>query len=467
MVNILKRRSIDATKGPILSQFILFAIPIAIGGIIQTLFNAADMIVLGNFASSVQVGAVGATTVIISLLVQTCIGLSGGAQVVLSQSFGEGYGERIRKATNTTLWIAIVLGVIVTAVAIPISEPLLHMTKCPEECLEDAAVYMKIYFAATPAIMIYNYGGAIIRSSGDSQRPLYYLIASGLLNVVLNFILCLILPRKVMAVAIATFASQVLGAALIIIHLIRMDGPCRLRLSGFLPDGRMLSRIMFLGIPCALSTALYPISNLQIQSAINSFGASATAGNAAASTIEGLVFCFNGAFGTAALTFVGQNYGARMPERIRETVRKTVFFCGAVGFVVGYICLLLGRFTLIPFLPDDLLAIEYGMIRFKYLMTVFFITTMNNVVSNTLGAFGYSALNTLNTVISVFGFRMVWMTFIYPTYPTYDTLFQCYTISWILSFIINLVIFAILYPKKIKKLMRSNASALSVSEDMQ
>ncbi len=459
MVNILKRRSIDATKGPILSQFIRFAVPIAIGGIIQTLFNAADMIVLGNFASSVQVGAVGATTVIISLLVQTCIGLSGGAQVVLSQSFGEGEKEKIRKAANTTLWIAVVLGIIVTVVAISVSEALLRMTKCPEECFDDAALYMKIYFAAAPAIMIYNYGGAIIRSSGDSQRPLYYLIASGVLNVGLNFVLCLVLPKKVMAVAIATLVSQLLGAALVIIHLIRTDGPCKLSLKSFLPDGRAFSRIMLIGLPSALNTALYPISNLQIQSAINSFGASATAGNAAASSIEGFVFCFNAAFGTSVLTFVGQNYGAKKPERIREIIRKTVLLCGVVGFVIGYACLFLGRFALILFVPDDVSAIAYGMVRFKYLMTVFFITTINGVLSNSLGAFGYSALNMLNTVVTVFGLRMIWMAFVYPANPTYDILFQCYTVSWVLSFAVNLIIFLTVYPRKLKSLREGSVAA--------
>ena len=452
MINILKRRSIDATKGPILSQFILFALPIAIGGIIQSLFNAADMIVLGNYASSVQVASVGATTVIISLLIQTCIGLSGGAQVVLSQSFGEGEKEKIRKATNTTLWIAIVLGILVTAVAIPASETLLRVTKCPDECFVDAAAYLKIYFAAAPAILIYNYGGAIIRSSGDSQRPLYYLIASGVLNVVLNFILCIVLSQKVLAVAIATLASQVLGAALVIIHLVKTEAPCRLTLKGFLPDGKILSKIMLIGIPSALSSALYPISNMQIQSAINSFGYSATAGNAAATSIEAFVFCFNGAVGTAALTFVGQNYGAKNPERIRETVRKGLLVAVATGFVLGYLCLFLGRFALKAYLPEDVEAISYGMVRFKYLMTVFFITTFGNILSNVLAAFGYSVLGMANSLVSVIGLRMIWMAFIFPRYPTFEVLFQCYTISWSLSSVIFLIMFAIVYPRKLRKI---------------
>lgn len=452
MVNILKRRSIDATRGPILSQFILFALPIAIGGIIQTLFNAADMIVLGNFASSVQVAAVGATTVIISLLIQTCIGLSGGAQVVLSQSFGEGDRDRIRKSVNTTLWIATVLGIVVTAIAIPVSETLLRVTKCPTECFEDAAIYLKIYFAATPAIIIYNYGGAIIRSSGDSQRPLYYLIASGVLNVALNFVLCIVLPKKVMAVAIATLASQVLGAVLVIIHLIRTDGPCKLDFKNLMPDGRTFSRIMLIGIPSAIGTAIYPITNMQIQSAINSFGYSATAGNAAASSIEGFVFCFNGAFGTATLTFVGQNYGAKKPERIREILRKCTLFCTVVGLVIGYTCLIFGKFALKLYLPEDAAAIEYGLVRFKYLMTVFFITAAGNVLGNTLGAFGYSALSMVNTIITILGLRIVWMSIIFPYSPTYPTLFQCYTVSWVLSALINGVMLLIVYPRRIKKI---------------
>ena len=452
MVNILKRRNIDATKGPILSQFILFALPIAIGGIIQTLFNAADMIVLGRFASSVQVAAIGATTVIISLLIQTCIGLSGGAQVVLSQSFGEGSPDRIRKACNTTLWIAITLGILVTLIAIPASEPLLRTTKCPEECFSDAAAYLKIYFAASPAILIYNYGSSIIRSSGDSQRPLYYLIACGILNVVLNFVLCVVLPQKVLAVAIATLASQVLGAVLVIIHLIRADGPCKLDLKSFMPDGKMCVRIMMLGIPCAVGSAIYPITNMQIQSAINSFGYSATAGNAAATSIEGLVFCVNGAFGTAALTFVGQNYGAKKPDRIRETVRKCTLFSGAVGFVIGYLCLIFGRLALKLYLPEDAAAISYGMVRFQYLMTVFFVSTMSNVLGNTLGALGYSALSMINSFVSVLGIRILWMSVIFPLCPTYQVLFQCYTVSWLASALITVIMLLAVYPKKMKKL---------------
>lgn len=469
MVNILKRRSIDATKGPILSQFLLFAIPIAIGGIIQTLFNSADMIVLGNFASSVQVASVGATTVIIGLLVNSCIGLSGGAQVVLSQSFGEGNREKIQKATNTTLWISITLGVLVTILAMSFSEKLLILTKCPEECFADAALYMKIYFASTPAIMIYNYGAAIIRSSGDSQRPLYYLIACGLLNVALNFILCIILPRKVVAVAVATFASQVLGAILVIVNLIRTDSPCKLSLKGFLPDAKTCGRILFLGIPNALNSSLYSISNLQIQSAINSYGPPATAGNSSAANIEGLAFCFNAAFGTTALTFAGQNYGAKKPERIKEVARKGALISAIVGFVLGYSCLLLGPLALKAFLPKDPIAVQYGMVRFKYLMTVFFLQSVNSTLSSILNSFGYSALTMGNSVVTVLGFRVIWMTFVYPKFMTFEGLFLCYTVSWSVSFLVTVLMFAIIYPRNLKKLKRSRdaeepATAESVAE---
>ncbi len=449
---IMRGKSIDATTGPIFSQFIMFALPIAIGGIIQSLFNSADMIVLGNFASSVHVASVGATTVIISLLVQTCIGLSGGAQVVLSQAFGENNAEKLRKATNTTLWIAIILGIAVTAVSIPRSGELLRLTNCPEECFDDAALYMKIYFASTPAIMLYNYGGAVIRSSGDSQRPLYYLIVSGAVNVVMNFILCIAMPNKVMAVAVATLLSQVLGAVLVIARLIRIDGACRLSLKGFLPDGKSCVRILLFGVPCALTTAIYPISNLQIQSAINSYGASATAGNASATSIEGMVTSFNSASGTAVLTFVGQNYGAKKVDRINETVKKSLIFGLVSGLLLGNACVLFGRYALRIFLPDDASAVEFGMVRLTYLMTLFFVCMLNGVLNNTLNAFGYSAACTFNSVLTVLVLRAIWMRIVYPHFTTFENLFLCYDVSWSLSLVVNAVLIAVIYPRVIRRL---------------
>ena len=461
MVNILKRRSIDATKGPILSQLILFAIPIAVGGFIQTLFNAADMIVLGNFASSVQVASIGATATIINLLVNTCIGLSTGAQVVISQSIGEKDREKIRKAVNTTLWISMILGVLVTVASVFFSEAMLRLTKCPEECFTDATVYIKIYFASTPAMMVYNYGSSVIRSSGDSQRPLYYLIAAGALNVVMNFILCLILPQKVMAVAIATFASQVLGAVLVVIHLLRMDGPCRLRLKGFLPDGRMLGRIFLLGVPIALNSTLFSISNLQIQSAINSHGVSTTAGNAAVTSIEGFIGCFNNAIGTSALTFIGQNYGAKNAERIKETILKSILLATVTGIIIGNAFVLFGRPALRLFLPEDAAAVEIGMIRIKYLMRVYFILMISNVLAGALNAFGYSSVSMGTSIITVLGLRVLWMQFVYPLYGTYENLIVCYAISWTLKCLSTCAFLLIICPRKFKKMRAETCSSIA------
>ena len=471
MINLLKRKRIDATKGPILSQLITFAIPIAIGGFIQTVFNAADMMVLGQFASSLQVAAIGATTAIINLLIQSCIGLSMGAQVVISQTIGEKNAERIRKSVNTTLWIAIMLGVLVTGISVLFSETLLVMTKCPEECFNDAVVYMKIYFASTPAMMIYNYGSSVIRSSGDSQRPLYYLIYAGALNVVLNFVLCVVLPQKVMAVAIATLASQVLGAALVIAHLLRMDGPCRLRLQGFVPDGRMLLKIFIIGVPSALNSSIFSISNLQIQTAINSHGPSVTAANAAAISVEGFIGCFNSAIGTSALTFAGQNYGAKKTERIKETVIKSVLLATVVGIIVGNAFVLFGKFLLSLYLPEDALAVSVGMIRIKYLMRVYFILMISNVFASVLNSFGYSSVSLATSIITVLGLRVVWMEFIYPAFPTYENLILCYTVSWILKCASTATFYAFLSRKVFKKLRREaeellRAEALSQTEEL-
>ena len=459
MVNLLKRKKVDATKGPILSQLIAFAIPIAIGGFIQTLFNAADMMVLGNFASSIQVAAIGATSVIINLLVNACIGLSTGAQVVISQAIGEKDGVRIRKSVNTTLWIAVILGVMITVASMVFSEILLVKTKCPAECFDDALVYMQIYFVSTPAMMIYNYGASVIRSSGDSQRPLYYLLAAGALNVVLNYILCLILPQKVMAVAIATLASQVLGAVLVVIHLMRMDGPCRLMLKGFLPDGKILLRIFILGVPCALNSSLFSISNLQIQSAINELGTAATAGNAAVSSIEGFIGCFSNAIGAAALTFVGQNFGAKNTERIKETVLKSVLLATVVGIVVGNAFVLFGRPMLRLFLPEDAVAVEIGMVRIKYLMRVYFILMVSGVLTSALNAIGYSSVAMATSIVTVLGLRVVWMEFVYPHFMTYENLIICYAVSWALKCISTALFLLVLSRGAFKKL-RAEAAAM-------
>ena len=451
---MLARKEIDATSGPILKNFIVFALPIAIGGIIQSLFNAADMMVLGNLASSVAVASVGATGTIISLLVNTFIGLSGGTQVVLAQACGEHNKTKINRCVNTAMIMSTVLGVLLMFLGFLCADWFLQLTNCPLDCFEGASLYMKIYFIGVPFILIYNFGASIIRVSGDSQRPLYYLIASGGLNVVLNLVLCLILPNKVAAVAIATVASQVLGAALVMYRLVTAENDCRFNIKKLSFDLQSFKKMLLIGIPCALNSSLYSISNLQIQSAINSFGSPATAGNIAATNFEGIVSSFTTAVGTTTLTFVGQNIGAKKPDRI-----KRIFIIGAisgfaVGFILGYSFLLGARPLLKLFVGNDLAAIECGYLRMRALMSLYCVAGISGAVGAVLQAFGYSIIPMFNSIFSVLILRVIWMSFIYPLNPVLNTVYTCYMFSWTINFVMCITALLIIVPKKIRAMRR-------------
>lgn len=445
-------RNIDATKGPLYKSFIIYALPLAIGSIIQTFFNAADMMVLGNLSSSTAVASVGATTTIISLLVHSFIGLSGGTQVVLSHAYGANNRDTIKKTVSTSIILSVILGMTIAIIGSICAEWFLNITKCPADCFDGAALYMRIYFASVPAIMIYNFGAAIIRVSGDTQRPLYYLIACGVVNVLLNIVLCLIMTQKTAAVAIATLASQVLGAILVVIRLVVLKSDFHLNVRALCFDISVLKKILFIGIPNALNASLYSISNLQIQSAINSFGSPATAGNTAATHIEGFISSFVSAVNTTALTFISQNVGAHNKSRIKKTIIFALI-CGiCCGFFLGMGAFLIGKPLLSLFLGNDTVAIECGYIRMKYILTMFAVNAISGVFSSALQSFGYAIMPMLNSIFSVFLFRVVWMLFVYPHFLTLDALYFCYLVSWSLVTIIASVLFVIIIPKKIKAL---------------
>ena len=442
-MKLWKPKEIDVAGGPLLPSILLYSIPLMLATLLQTLFNAIDIIVLGNMADKVAVASVGATSVIASLCVMTFVGLSAGTRILLSRYFGAKDDEKVKQTVGTSLWFAFGLGLLLTAVAIPLAEPFLRLTSCPDECLNSARIYLMIYFAAIPAIMLYNFGSAILNSVGDTQRPLIYLVISGLTNVVLNVLLCLILSEKVAAVAIATLASQVIGAVCVLVRLSRISGVCRVDYRKLSFDRRLLGKILVHGGPCALTTAMYPLTNLMIQSAINRLGTAAMSGNVAASSVEGLVAAFTNAFGVCALTFIGQNLG----QENRERVHKSLLYCCVLGVGIGVVLGLgirffCGRELLSLYIPGEEDAIAAGMVRMRYLLTIYFVAGLNAVVLNALKAFGYSTLPALNSFVTVILFRVFWMTFIYPPEQTLDNLYLCYPWSWSINLFVNLCMLA-------------------------
>lgn len=456
-MKLWKPKDIDVTGGPLFASILLYSIPVMLATFLQTLFNAVDIMVLGNMADKVAVASVGATSVIVSLCVMAFVGLSAGTSILLSRYFGAKDETQVKKTVGTSLWFALGLGLLLTAATIPLAGPFLRLTSCPEECIESARIYLTIYFCAIPAIMLYNFGAAILNSVGDTQRPLFYLVISGVTNVVLNILLCTILTEKVAAVAIATLVSQLIGATCVLIRLTRISGACRVDYRKLIFDRKLLGKILIHGGPCAFTTAMYPLSNLMIQSAINKLGTAAMSGNVASSSIEGFVGAFTNAVGVCALTFIGQNLGSGN----RERVWKTLLYCSLLELGLGLglglgVRYLIGEQLLALYIPGEADAIACGILRMSFLLTIYFIPALNAVALNSLKAFGYSTLPALNSFLTIILFRVFWMAFIYPSEETLANLYRCYPWSWSINFAVNILMLTVVlvrYHKgKLKKI---------------
>ncbi|MBQ7343611.1 MAG: hypothetical protein IJW53_02465 [Clostridia bacterium] len=457
----MRKRNIDFTKGTLLPLIITYAIPLILSGLVQTMFNAADMAVLGAFdksSDSSAVGAVGATGAIISLLVNSFIGLSGGTNIILARSVGARDDERSQKIVGSSLILAVSIGVVMTLVGMITAPWFLTATNCPANTYDGALTYLRIYISATPAILIYNYGAAIIRVSGDSKSPFTYILIAGVTNVILNVILCFILPNKVAAVAIATLTSNVVGAALTVAHLLRLkEGPCRVNLKNLQFSWRETANIVLLGLPNAFNSALYSISNLQIQGAINSFGSSASAGNNASAQVESFLATTVQSISTTCMVAVGQNIGANEKNRVKNTIVRCAILNFSIALILGLGALALGRPLLRIFLPNDALAVEIGMVRLACLLSLYSIMALDSTLSHSVRAFGSTLFPMLNAVFTVILFRTIWMNFIYPymTFvgdPVKDifNVYECYMISWTLSFVVQVAIFAVFYKRYIR-----------------
>lgn len=436
-------KNIDATEGQLLPKIIMYVIPLMLSFLVQNLFNAADVAVLGNMADSTAVASVNATGAIVSLIVNAFIGISIGTRIVLARSIGKRDEEQIRRVTDTSLIFALVMGVVISIAGLILAPWFLHLTGCPEECYDGALLYIRIYVTAAPIILIYNFGSAILTADGDTQRPMYYILIGGATNVVLNIILCLILPQKVAAVAIATVAAQIVGGGLVLKRLFTMSGRCKVVVRQMEFDIRALGKVLATGLPTALVNAIFPLSNLQIQSAINSFGVSAMAGAGASATIEAMSYA-GGQFGVTSSVFIGQNIGACKLDRARKSFRLCGLLAVGVGLVLGVSTFLSGRFWLSLIVGSDKEAIEYGIVKMACICLPVFINSLTNVYESSLQARGYAFLASINAIVFVLVFRVIWMQFVYPSNPTWLCLMLCFTVSWVLRLLFDMAIHPII-----------------------
>ena len=334
---------IDMVHGPLLGKLLLFAIPLMISSMMQLLFNAADIVVVGRFAGDESLAAVGSTSSLINLLTNLFIGLSVGANVVVAHYIGSGEKDKISETIHTSMVVSVICGVIMTVFGASLAGVLLELMSSPQDVIGLATLYLRIYFLSMPAVMVYNFGSSILRAAGDTRRPLYYLLIAGVVNVVLNLIFVILCAMDVAGVAIATVVSQYISAGLVVGCLMKEEGELHLSLSELHVSKEILIKIVKIGLPAGLQGTVFSLSNVVIQSAINSFGKVVVAGNAAASNIEGFVYMAMNALHQTALSFTGQNFGAGKKKRIIRVLLLCQAIVIAVGVVFGNLVVIFGR----------------------------------------------------------------------------------------------------------------------------
>jgi putative MATE family efflux protein len=427
-----KHRDMDMCSGPLFGKMLVFALPIMAMNILQLLFNAADMIVVGQFSGKQALAAVGATGALINLLVNLFIGLSVGTSVIVAHDYGAGHPADVSRSVHTSIAISFIGGLTVMVIGLVLCKPLLTLMGTPDDIISLSVLYMRIYFLGMPANMLYNFAAAILNAVGDSRRPAYYLFISGIVNVVLNLFFVAVLHMSVDGVAWATVISQYLSAVLIMTCLYRSSLAIRFIPRRLSIDGRKLKAIMRLGVPAGMQGMLFSISNTLIQSAVNSFGSTMVAASSASGNVEGFAGTAMNAYYNAAVTFTSQNMGAGKYKRI-DTVAKIstalifatwFIFCGAI---------LVFRRNLLGLYTSDPEVIKLGMQRLLIMMAAYFTCGIMNVFPGLTRGMGYSILPMLCTLVGACLMRIVWLATFFTWYRSIFMLFVCYPITWSLA----------------------------------
>ncbi len=444
-----KKYEIDMCNGPLLGKILIFYIPLMLSGILQLLFNAADIVVVGRFAGNESLAAVGSTSSLTNLIVNLFIGLSVGANVLVARYYGANQKDELKEMVQTTVATAFVSGIILIFVGFFVSRPALIWMGTPEDVIAHSVLYMRIYFGGMPFMMVYNFGSAVLRAVGDTKRPLYYLLIAGVVNVVLNLIFVIVFSMGVAGVATATVVSQAISAVLVVRCLIQSDSVYRLEMKGIHIAPDKLIKMVQIGIPAGMQGALFSISNVLIQSSVNSFGSIAMAGNTAASNIEGFVYTAMNAFHQATISFCGQNYGAMKYKRIGKVLLICEVSVIIVGAIMGNVAYFLAG-MLLRIYSTDQEVIQFGILRMSYICVTYFLCGMMDVIVGALRGMGYAIMPMLVSLTGACLFRVIWIYTIFQNHRTLACLYISYPISWALTFLVHLLCFAVVYRKLLK-----------------
>ena len=435
-----RRYEIDMCNGPLFSKILTFSIPLILSGILQLLFNAADMVVAGRFAGSVALGAVGATSSLINLLINVFVGMSVGTNVLVAHFYGANRQEELGQTVHTSIGLSLISGVILGVGGYVLASPLLSLMGTPDDILPHAVIYMQIYFIGVPGMLLYNFGSAILRAVDDTKRPLYYLLFAGVINVILNVVFIVVTGMGVEGVALATIISQFVSAGLVIRCLIVEQGAYRLEIRKIRLYKDKVIRILRVGLPAGFQGAVFSISNVLIQSSVNSFGSIAVAGNTAASNLEGFVYNAMNSFHQTALSFTSQNMGAKKFDRVKKIMWICVACVTVTGAVMGWAGILFAD-NLLSIYSTDAEVIAYGHIRLVIILSMYFLCGVMDVFVGSIRGMGYSIMPMIVSLLGACGLRVLWIFTIFQWFRSLETLYISYPITWTVTLLVHFVCF--------------------------
>lgn len=451
-MNTVGKYQVDMTHGPLFGKILRFSVPLMISNIMQVLFNIIDLIVIGRFASHEAMAAVGSCSSLCSTILSIFFGLSVGANVLAARYIGARDRTRVFQTVHTAMAVSLYGGLLLAVIGILVSRPILIWMETPQSVLPKASLYMWLYCSGIPVILLTNFGISLLRANGDTRRPMVYMIIAGIVKVVLNLFLVREFHWDVAGVGCATIVSNIVSGILMIHALTGLHGNSRLFLNKIRLHGSIFIDMLKIGIPAGVQGSLFGISNIIIQSTINSFGSKAMAGSAATSSLEGIVYTAFNAYYFSTISFVGQNHGAKKYKRIVKSTFICMFLSAVTAIVIGWGIFLLGPDLLKIYNPDPD-VIHWGLIRLKYLVTAYFLGAVMDVINGALRGLGHSLTPMIVTMLGVCAFRIFWVYFVFPHYHSMENLLISYSVSWLLVSIVNGLILYLI----VRKLFRDTA----------
>ena len=440
-----KEHTVDMLHGPLYKNLILFTLPMIASGILQLLYNAADVIVVGRWAGQTSLAAVGSCGALMNLVTNLFLGLSVGTSVMVAQRIGAGRYDEVHRAVQTTVTVSVIGGLILGAAGYFLARDALLAMSTPEDVIDLASLYLEICFLGVPGIMIYNFGAAVLSAIGDTRRPLYFLAASGMVNVVLNLVFVIAFHMDVAGVALATIISQYISAALVVFCLMRSHECYHFDIRKMAVSGKDLLEMMRIGLPAGLQGTLFSLSNVIIQSTVNSFGSVVMAGNSASANLEGFIYVSMNALHQTALTFTGQNYGARQYRRTGRILADCLVLVCAVGLLLGLLVYVLRMPLLAIYAPGEEDVIAAGAIRCTIISLTYFTCGIMDVMVGGLRGLGYSVMPMIVSLLGACGLRIVWIYTIFPLQPTLQCLYLSYPISWVVTSLVHVICYLVVH----------------------